>query len=289
MGGEVGNIKKGGEMMPKCEVIAIANQKGGVGKTTTTFSLGVALANKGKRVLLIDADPQGDLTTYMGWHNTDEIPITIATFMERTVSDREVKADEAILHHAEGLDVIPANLELSSMEVSLVNAMSREYTMKNSISSLKDKYDYILIDCMPSLGMVTINALACSDKVIIPVQSQFLATKGMGHLLQTVLKVRKQINPDLKVGGILLTLVDERTNLAKNIRKELSETYGNVFKLFNTQIPRAIKVAESTSQGESILSYDKNSKVSLAYNNFAKEVLEDGQKEQHRSSQFQSR
>lgn len=289
MGGEVGNIKKGGEMMPKCEVIAIANQKGGVGKTTTTFSLGVALANKGKRVLLIDADPQGDLTTYMGWHNTDEIPITIATLMERTVSDREVKADEAILHHAEGLDVIPANLELSSMEVSLVNAMSREYTMKNSISSLKDKYDYILIDCMPSLGMVTINALACSDKVIIPVQSQFLATKGMGHLLQTVLKVRKQINPDLKVGGILLTLVDERTNLAKNIRKELSETYGNVFKLFNTQIPRAIKVAESTSQGESILSYDKNSKVSLAYNNFAKEVLEDGQKEQHRSSQFQSR
>ncbi len=275
--------------MPKCEVIAIANQKGGVGKTTTTFSLGVALANKGKRVLLIDADPQGDLTTYMGWHNTDEIPITIATLMERTVSDREVKADEAILHHAEGLDVIPANLELSSMEVSLVNAMSREYTMKNSISSLKDKYDYILIDCMPSLGMVTINALACSDKVIIPVQSQFLATKGMGHLLQTVLKVRKQINPDLKVGGILLTLVDERTNLAKNIRKELSETYGNVFKLFNTQIPRAIKVAESTSQGESILSYDKNSKVSLAYNNFAKEVLEDGQKEQHRSSQFQSR
>lgn len=289
MGGEVGNIKKGGEMMPKCEVIAIANQKGGVGKTTTTFSLGVALANKGKRVLLIDADPQGDLTTYMGWHNTDEIPITIATLMERTVSDREVKVDEAILHHAEGLDVIPANLELSSMEVSLVNAMSREYTMKNSISSLKDKYDYILIDCMPSLGMVTINALACSDKVIIPVQSQFLATKGMGHLLQTVLKVRKQINPDLKVGGILLTLVDERTNLAKNIRKELSETYGNVFKLFNTQIPRAIKVAESTSQGESILSYDKNSKVSLAYNNFAKEVLEDGQKEQHRSSQFQSR
>ena len=289
MGGEVGNIMKGGEMMPKCEVIAIANQKGGVGKTTTTFSLGVALANKGKRVLLIDADPQGDLTTYMGWHNTDEIPITIATLMERTVSDREVKADEAILHHAEGLDVIPANLELSSMEVSLVNAMSREYTMKNSISSLKDKYDYILIDCMPSLGMVTINALACSDKVIIPVQSQFLATKGMGHLLQTVLKVRKQINPDLKVGGILLTLVDERTNLAKNIRKELSETYGNVFKLFNTQIPRAIKVAESTSQGESILSYDKNSKVSLAYNNFAKEVLEDGQKEQHRSSQFQSR
>ena len=239
--------------------------------------------------MLVDADPQGDLTTYMGWHNIDEIPVTLATLMERPVVDKEINAEESILHHAEGLDLIPSNLDLSSMEVSLVDAMSREYSMKNAISSLKNKYNYILIDCMPSLGMITINALACSDKVIIPVQSQFLATKGMGHLLQTVLKVRKQINPNLKVGGILLTLVDERTNLAKNIRKELSETYGNVFKLFDTQIPRAIKVAESTSQGESIFSYDKNSKVSTAYNNFALEVLKDGEKELHRSTNIQTR
>ena len=280
---------KGGEEVPKCEIIAIANQKGGVGKTTTTFSLGVALAKAGKKVLLIDADPQGDLTTYMGWHNNDEIPVTLATLMERTITDKDINAFESVLHHNEGLDLVPSNLDLSSLEVSLVNAMSREYTMKNAIGSLTNKYDYVLIDCMPSLGMITINALACSDKVIIPVQSQFLATKGMGHLLQTVLKVRKQINPNLKVGGILLTLVDERTNLAKNIRKELSETYGNVFKLFDTQIPRAIKVAESTSQGESIFSYDKNSKVSSAYNNFAMEVLKDGEKELHRSSNIQVR
>ena len=281
--------KEGGEQMKEGKIIAISNQKGGTAKTTSTFSLGVALAKKGQKVLLVDADPQGDLTTYMGWHNVDEIPITLATLMQDSITDKDVNPKEAILHHSEGVDLIPSNLELSSLEVSLVNAMSREYTMKNVLNGLKKDYDYVLIDCMPSLGMITINALAASDKVIIPVESQFLATKGMGQLLKTVHQIKKQINPNLQVGGLLLTMVDERTNLSKNISQALSETYGNMFNIYNTHIPRAVKVAESSSEGQSIFSYDKNSKVAIAYRDFAKEVMLDGEKEHSRSTSIQSR
>ena len=270
--------------MPKCEVIAIANQKGGVGKTTTTFNLGVALAYAGKRVLLVDSDPQGDLTTYMGIHDPDNIPVTLSTLMERSIKDEDINSKEAILKHDEGIDLIPSNLELSSMEVSLVNAMSREFTLRNCLSDIKDKYDYVLIDCMPSLGMITINALACADKVIIPVQSEFLAAKGMSHLMNTVLKVRKQINPNLKVGGILLTMVDGRTNLSKDIANELRSTYGTVFKLYDNQIPRGVKAAESSRMGESVLSYDSTSKVAQSYIDFAKEVLDYERKEKTRNS-----
>lgn len=265
--------------MSDCKVIAIANQKGGVGKTTTTFNLGVALKNQGKKVLVVDADPQGDLTTYMGY-NESELKTTLAQLMESVIYDSQLDTRQAILKNNEGIDLIPSDLDLSATEAMLVNAMSRETTIRTILSDVKKDYDYILIDCMPSLGMLTINALACSDKVIIPVQDHFLAAKGMGHLLKTVSRVKRTINPGLEVGGILLTLVNSRTNLSKETIQDLKETYGKAIKLYNSQIPLAVKTAESTSRGKSIFKYDKNSKVATAYEEFAKEVLADDRQRQ---------
>ena len=261
--------------MSKCEVIAIANQKGGVGKTTTTFNLGEALASQGKKVLLIDDDPQSNLTTYMGWAD-DEIKVSLNDVLLNTLNGKETDFNECIKHYNDNLDLIPSDIQLSSLDMVLVGAMSREYTLRNALSSIKDNYDYILIDTQPSLGMLPINALACADKVIIPVQPQFFAAKGMTQLLSTIIKIRQQINPNLKIDGIVITLADSRTNLTKDILNQLKENYGSLVKIYDTQIPRAIKVAESTAHGKSILAYDKNSKVAEAYSSLAKEVLIDG-------------
>lgn len=269
--------------MSNCKVIAIANQKGGVGKTTTTFNLGAALSKMGKKVLLVDCDPQGDLTTAMGYYDTDNIP-TLANLMDSSIRDEEIKAEQAVLHHDEGIDLIPSNLDLSALSMALVNAMSRENTMKKCLEDIKEKYDYVIIDCQPSLDMITINALACANKVIIPVQTQYLAARNMGQLLRTVSKVKRQINPELNVDGILLTLVDGRTNLSKDTKIALQENYGSRIKIFDTQIPIAVKIAESTVKGKSIFSYDKNNRVADAYFNFAKEVDENGK--EHKKNEF---
>ena len=202
------------------KVISVANQKGGVAKSTTTLNLGVGLARQGKKVLLIDADPQGSLTASLGYVEPDDIGTTLATIMMNIINDEEIAEEEGILHHEEQVDLLPANIELSALEVTMSNVVIRELIMKEYIDTMRSRYDYILIDCMPSLGMMTINALVASDMVLIPVQAAYLPVKGLQQLIRTISMVKKRLNRKLTIQGILLTMVDFRTNYAKDITKE---------------------------------------------------------------------
>ncbi len=266
------------------KTIAIANQKGGVGKTTTTVNLGIGLANEGKRVLLIDCDAQASLTESLGYRNPDDMDITLSTLMQKVIEEQPIAADEGILHHAEGIDVVPANIELSGMETALINIMNRERVLKDYINQVKSNYDYVLIDCTPSLGMLTVNALTAANEVIIPVQAHFLPAKGLEQLMKTVSKVKRHINPKLKIGGILLTMLDSRTNFAKEISSLIRDTYGKNLKIFKAEIPMSIRAAETSASGKSIYAYDKNGKVAEAYKNLTKEVLDSGKEQaKHRT------
>ena len=274
--------KRGEIVAQKGTVTAVVNQKGGTGKTTTCENLGIGLAMEGKKVLLVDTDPQASLTISLGYPMPDRISPTLSDLMKKIVSDQPIESGEGILHHPEGVDLVPANIELAGMEVSLVNVMSRESVLKQYLDSVKKEYDFILLDCMPSLGMLTVNALAAADNVIIPVQAQYLPAKGLEQLLQTVNKVKRQINPKLRIEGILLTMVDSRTNYAKDISALIRENYGGKLKVYQTDIPRSVRAEEISAEGKSIFRHDPKGKVAEAYRVLTKEVLQNAEKRRKR-------
>ncbi len=259
-----------------CRVIAVANQKGGVGKTTTVMNLGAGLSGLGKHVLMIDLDPQASLTLSFGYREPDNLEGNVSSVIQRIVNDEDIPKDHGIIHISDKLDILPASIELSATEVSLVNVMSRELLLRTYIEQIKDHYDYVLIDCMPSLGVLTVNALACATSVLIPVQAAYLPVKGLQQLIKTIYAVKKRLNCELSVEGILFTMVDRRTLYAKNIVQEVNDVYGKTIPLFQAEIPVSVRASEISMAAKSIYDYDPKGKAADAYSKLTQEVMNHG-------------
>lgn len=259
--------------MKQARIISIANQKGGVGKTTTAFNMAYALSNEGNKVLLLDFDPQGSLTLCVGIDNPDSLKTTILHLMNSSMEDEKLPDRREYIITRGNLDIIPCNIELSVVEVNLRDEMGGEKTLSNILETYRNDYDYIIIDTSPSLGLLTINALAASDSVLITVNPQFLSAIGLKLLIKTIIKVKKRINPRLEVEGILMTMCDNRTKLYKDVYAMVDEAYKDNVRIFKTEIPTSVKVGEANLYGQSIIEYQPKSKVAMAYQNFAKELI----------------
>jgi len=259
-----------------CRVYACVNQKGGVGKSVSSTNLGIGLARRGQKVLIADLDSQASQTVSLGWRQPDELPVTIATQLTKVIENKPIDPHEGILRHDEGIDLMPSSIELSGLEMRMVNAMSREFALRTYLEGLKPSYDTIILDCPPTLGMMTINALAAADRVIVPVQPEYLSVIGMTQLFDTVALVKKQINPGLQIEGVLFTLANMRTNLAKNTVALIQEAYGGSVRIFQHPIPYSTKVKEASASGKSIFAYEPKGNAAYAYEKLVKEVERNG-------------
>ena len=253
--------------------IAIANQKGGVGKTCTAHNLGVGLAGEGRRVLLIDLDPQANLTMSLGWTNPDELETTITTLLDKTVREERIAQGEGILDCREGVRLVPASIQLSGYEAVLLNEFGRESVLRQYLEGVKGEFDYVIIDCQPSLNILTVNALAAADSVLIPTQPQYFSTAGLQMLFQTIHRVQRKLNPELRIEGVLVTMMDRRPLFSRDLVGKLRENYGEYIKVFDTEIPTSIRMTESSAKGKSIFAYDPDGKVAAAYAELTREVL----------------
>ena len=257
-------------------VISVANQKGGVGKTELAGNLGVGLAMAGKKVLVIDADPQGNLTSSLGIDNADELENTLATFIEREIKEDSIPPEEYILHNDEGVDIMPCNIKLAGMDYMIMNALSREHLLEAFVSQVRDSYDFVIIDCSPSLNLVTINVLTAADTVIIPVEASYLSMTGLQQLLASIGSTKRKLNRKLEIEGIVINKVNTRTNHERDIVGRLREVYGSQIKVFDVMIPESVRAKECTAFGVSIYKHDPKGKVAKAFEELTKEVLDYG-------------
>lgn len=263
-----------------CKIIAIANQKGGVGKSTTAWNLGYVLAQMGEKVLLCDNDPQANLSLAFGITRPDELEITMRDVLSAVMKGEELPDISEYIHKSNNpdmvLDIIPSNQNLSVTEINLRDEMGGEHTLKELLEPLKSAYSYIIIDTNPYLGLLTLNALAACNEVIIPVSTQLWSATGLTDLLQTIFKVKRKLNPAITIGGILLTMCDERTRLYRDAKALIDESYDGRVKIYSTHIPSTVKVGEANYSSLSIMQHDPNGRAAAAYRNFAQEVMDNG-------------